>query len=82
MRIPDTVKEIEPSPTCPVGTRGRVAVFEMFEMDKELEQIILNNASELSIGKHLRSKGMFSMKEDALLKVFAGKVPFEEVNKL
>lgn len=82
VNIPDTVKEIEPSPTCPVGTRGRVAVFEMFEMDKDLEQIILSSASEISIGKHLREKGMFTMKEDALFKVFQGKVPFEEVNKL
>ncbi len=80
--IPGTIKEIDPSPTCPAGTRGRVAVFEMFEMDKELEQIILSNASELAIGKHLRAKGMLTMREDALLKVFAGKVPFEEVNKL
>lgn len=82
IKIPETIKEIDPSPTCPVGTRGRVAVFEMFEIDKELEQIILSNASELAIGKHLRNRGMLTMKEDALLKVFAGKVPFEEVNKL
>ncbi len=82
IKIPANIKEMTPTPTCPAGTRGRVAVFEMFEMDKELEQVILTNASELAIGKHLRQNGMLYMKEDALLKVFAGQVPFEEMNKL
>lgn len=80
--IPKTVKETESTPECLLGTRGRTAVFEMFEMDKDLEKVILTNPTELEISKVVRNKGMLSMKEDAMLKAFAGIIPFEEVNKL
>jgi len=82
IHIPKAIKEIEPTPDCPNGTRGRVAVFEMFEIDKEIEQIILKDPTEVAIGKVARRKGMLSMKEDALLKAFRGEIPLEEVNKL
>ncbi len=80
--IPKTIKEIDPTPECPNGTRGRAAVFEMFEMDKDIEKVILSTPTELDISKVVRQKGMLSMKEDAMLKAFRGELPIEEVNKL
>jgi len=77
----DTVYKIKPSPECPKGTRGRMAIFEMFSMDKDLEQLVLKNATELEITKLLRSKGTLTMKENAIIKAFEKKIPFEEVNK-
>ena len=78
----DTVLGISPSADCPKGTRGRMAVFEMFKMDKEIENAILKDASELSISGLLRKKGILTMKEDAIIKAFQKLIPFEEVNKL
>ena len=78
----DNVYRIKPTPAVPKGTRGRMAVFEMFSMDKEIEQAILKNATELEISKLLRTKGMISLKEDALIKAFQKIIPIEEVNKL
>jgi type IV pilus assembly protein PilB len=78
----DTVYKIKPTPECRKGTRGRMAVFEMYAMDKEIEAAILKSPTELDISKLLRSKGMLSIKEDAILKAFEKKIPFEEVNKL
>ncbi len=78
----DTVNQAAPSPDCPKGTRGRMAVFEAFKMDKEIESVILKNPTELEINKILRQKGMLTMKEDALIKAFGKVIPFEEVNKL
>ncbi len=78
----DTVYKIKPTPDCPKGTRGRLAVFEMFMMDKEIEQIILKNPTETDILKVARSKGMITLKEDALIKAFRREIPIEEVNKL
>ena len=78
----DTVYQIAPTPDCPKGTRGRMAVFEMFKMDKEIENAILKDPTELSISALLRKKGMLSMKEDALVKAFQRQIPLEEVNKL
>src|SRR3989339_168377 len=76
------VYEIAPAPNCPSGIKGRVAVMEVLEMDKELEQIILKNPTEQEIWKHARSKGMLTMKEDAMIKAFGRVIPFEEFNML
>lgn len=78
----DTVYQAAPSPDCPKGTRGRMAVFEAFKMDKEIEAMILKSPTELDISKLLRQKGMLTMKEDAMIKAFTKVIPFEEVNKL
>jgi type IV pilus assembly protein PilB len=78
----DTVMKVNPSPEFPKATRGRMAVFEMFAMDKDIEQAILRNATEIDIQKILRQKGMLSMKESAFVKAFEKKIPIEEVNKL
>ncbi|MSR71375.1 MAG: type II/IV secretion system protein [Candidatus Taylorbacteria bacterium] len=73
---------ISPSADCPNGTRGRIAVFEVFKMDKDIETVILNQPTEIAIAKVLREKGMFTMKEDAIIKAYNKEIPFEEVNKL
>ena len=78
----DTVCRIKPTPDCPRGTRGRMAVFEMFIMDKEIEQAILHNPTETEINRIARGKGMLSLKEDAIIKAFQKIIPIEEVNKL
>jgi len=39
--IPDKAFEAQPSPSSHSGTKGRVAVFETMEMDRELESLIL-----------------------------------------
>ncbi len=67
---------------CPNGTRGRIAVMEVMEMDKDLEAVILKNPTDLEIGKVARAKGMLTMKEDAIIKSMHQVVPFEEVNML
>ncbi|MBI2120069.1 MAG: type II/IV secretion system protein [Parcubacteria group bacterium] len=80
--IPDAVYEATPTSDCPSGTRGRLAVFELLKIDQDLQQIILKNPTEPDVYKVARSKGMLTMKEDAMLKAFNGLIPFVEVNKL
>jgi type IV pilus assembly protein PilB len=83
-KIPKTNKIYQATPTddCPKGTRGRTAVFEVFKMDKELENVILKEPTEIALTKVLREKGMLTMKEDAIIKAYQKEIPFEEVNKL
>ncbi len=78
----NTIYNLEASPDCPNGTRGRMAVMEVFEMDKDLESIILKSPTELDIIKMTRAKGMLTMKEDAILKAMHRQIPFEEVSTL
>jgi type IV pilus assembly protein PilB len=74
--------EIEVTPQCPTGTRGRIAVFEMFKMSKEIEQVILHNPEESEVLKAARKEGFITMKEDAIIKAMQKLIPFEEINEL
>jgi type IV pilus assembly protein PilB len=74
--------EVVPTKDCLNGTSGRTAVMEVMAMDKDLEQVILKNATETEIAKMARSKGMLNMKEDAIIKAFQRIIPFEDINTL
>ena len=76
------VYEASPTNDCPNGTRWRMAVMEVFEMDKDIEGAILNNPTELNLSKIVREKGMLTMKEDAIIKAMHRQIPFEEVSTL
>lgn len=76
------VYQASPSPECPNGTRGRMAVVELFTMTKELERTILTSPSEQEIYKVVRGQGMITMREDGMIKAAERLIPFEEVNRL
>ena len=78
--IGQNVYKLSPTPTCPTGTRGRIAVAEVFAMDKDLEHVVLTSPTEEALYKVLRAKGMITMKEDAIIKTMQRLIPFEEVN--
>jgi type IV pilus assembly protein PilB len=80
--IPEKVYEAMPCPGCPAGTKGRLAVFELFHIDQDVQEIILKNPNEVAIHKIAREKGMLNLKEDAMIKAFNGDIAFMEVNKL
>jgi type IV pilus assembly protein PilB len=67
---------------CPNGTRGRLAVFEILRMDKDLEHVVLTSPQEEKVYAAARAKGMLTMREDAIMKALDGLIPFEEVNTL
>lgn len=71
--------KINPTAECPSGTRGRTPVFEMLEIDKDIEEVILRNPVEEAISKVARGKGMYTLREDAIVKALDGVIPFEEV---
>lgn len=80
--IPDNVYRAQKTASCPNGTKGRIGVFEAVEMTRELEELILKNPGEGEIYDLIRKQGFITMKEDAMLKAFAGDISFDEVNKL
>ncbi len=78
----DHLYRAAPSPDCPNGTRGRIGVFEILRMNKELEHTVLTTPVEEKIYEVARRGGMLTMREDALVKATKGQIPFEEVNTL
>ncbi|MEK7662088.1 MAG: GspE/PulE family protein [Patescibacteria group bacterium] len=76
------VYEAKPTPACPSGLRGRMAVYEMMKIDGDIEKIILSSPTEAALWKSARAKGMITMREDAIVKSSEGLIPFQEVNTL
>lgn len=74
--------DAKPTPECTTGMRGRLAVFEVFSVDKEIEKTILAEPTEPKLWEIARKKGMLTMKEDAIIKCMEGTVPFQEINTL
>ncbi len=77
--IKDEMYDTVPSPECPSGTRGRIGIFEMFKIDKELQDLILKNPDQSEIYQSIRKNGTLTMREDAMLKAVDGVIPFTEV---
>jgi type II secretory ATPase GspE/PulE/Tfp pilus assembly ATPase PilB-like protein len=77
-----TLYDATTTPDCPNGTRGREAVFEILQMDKDLEKVVLENPIEEKVFAAARAKGMLTMREDAIIKALAGQIPFSEVDTL
>jgi type IV pilus assembly protein PilB len=82
IKFGDFVYNPEPTAGCPQGLRGRTAVFEVLQMTKEMETVILKDPTEMAIMKVAREQGMLLMKEDAIIKAMNREIPFSEVNKL
>ncbi len=62
------------------GIVGRVAIFEVFEMTKELSQILAGkNFSENDISKEAERQGMVSLRQDGIIKALQGLVSIEDV---
>ena len=80
--IPDHVYEAGPSSDCPSGKKGRLAVFELFNIDDEIQTVILKDSNEIALTKVARNKGMLMLKEDAILKAFKGDIAYMDINEL
>ncbi|MDB4473387.1 GspE/PulE family protein [Opitutaceae bacterium] len=61
------------------GYRGRVALFEFFVVNEEVERMIHENASLLELRQYARAQGMQSLREDGLHKAAAGVTTLAEV---
>jgi len=81
INIGKTIYEAVSSSESVSGVSGRVALFEMFKIDKEMQNIILKNPQEQLIYQLARSKGMITLREDAIIKSLKGEVPFSEIYK-
>lgn len=61
------------------GYRGRMGIFEIFEIDDEVRHLINAEMSSSQLRKRAREMGMRSMREDGIRKVLAGLTTAQEV---
>ncbi len=82
MKISDKIYTYK-SEGCPKcnqkGEKGRIGIFEILKMTKNLEKIIIENLSEAALLEEADHQGMVNMRQDAVLKALEGKISMEEV---
>jgi type II secretion system protein E len=62
-----------------LGAKGRMGIFEMFEVDDEVRQMINTRATTVDLRKRAREMGMRTLREDGIRKVLSGMTTAEEV---
>lgn len=61
------------------GFRGRKGIFEIFEVDEDMQQMIYEHKSLVDLRRAATRRGMRSMREDGFRKVLAGITTLQEV---
>ena len=61
------------------GYKGRMGIFEIFEIDDEVRHMINKRTSTLILRQRARELGMRTLREDGVRKVLAGLTTAEEV---
>jgi type IV pilus assembly protein PilB len=69
-------------PDTPGGYKGRMGLYEVFEVTSEIQDMILKRSTSLEIQKLAQSQGMVTMREDGYLKALAGHTTISEVNRV
>lgn len=70
------------SPETPGGYKGRLGVYEVFEIDEDIQKLILNRATSSEIQRAAQNNGMVTMREDGYFKALAGMTSLDEVNRV
>jgi type II secretory ATPase GspE/PulE/Tfp pilus assembly ATPase PilB-like protein len=64
------------------GYKGRLGIFEVVQMDANIEHIILENPTERDIKKIADQQGTLDMREDGIVKILQGITDFAEVQSV
>ena len=64
------------------GYKGRIGVFEGFEIDDTIERLILTEPSESALREAAIKQGMLTMKQDGIIKLLSGVTTLEELERV
>ena len=64
------------------GYKGRVAVVELFTIDREMEKLIIKSPSIAEVHETAVERGMITLKQDAILKVLNKVTTIEEIERV
>ena len=62
-----------------LGAKGRMGIFEIFEVDDEVRTLVNTRATTVDLRKRAREMGMRTLREDGIRKVLSGMTTAEEV---
>ncbi|MDB5163967.1 MAG: Type secretion system protein [Candidatus Saccharibacteria bacterium] len=67
---------------APGGYKGRMGLYEVFEIDTKIQDLILKRSTSAEIQKAAQEQGMLTMREDGYLKALQGVTTLNEVNRV
>lgn len=70
------------SPQSPHGYSGRAGIYEVMDVNQEIQKLIISRASSAEIQRVAVSQGMITMRQDGYLKALTGVTTLEEVNRV
>jgi type IV pilus assembly protein PilB len=77
-----TLTKGKDSPGSPGGYKGRMGLYEVFEVSEAIQQLILRRATSSEIQAQAEREGMVTMRADGFLKALAGQTTVQEVNRV
>ncbi len=70
------------APETPGGYKGRMGLYEVFEISEPIQDLILKRSTSAEIQKAARAEGMVTMREDGYLKALTGQTTIAEINRV
>lgn len=71
-----------PNDISPDGYKGRIGLYEVIDVDEDIQKMIMNNATSSQIQDLAIQKGMITMRQDGMLKALDGTTTLDEVNRV
>lgn len=70
------------SPSSPGGYKGRLGIYEVFNITPEIQDLILSRATSADIQEIAQKQGMVTMRQDGYLKALTGHTTLTEINRV
>lgn len=70
------------NPEAPAGYKGRIGLYEVFEVSQAIQGLIMKQASSSEIEKQAQAEGMINMRQDGYLKALDGRTTLAEINRV
>ena len=70
------------TPDNPGGYKGRLGLYEVFNVTEEIQSLIIKRATSSEIQNVAQEQGMVTMREDGYFKALAGRTTLAEVNRV
>jgi type IV pilus assembly protein PilB len=70
------------SPQTPHGYSGRAGIYEVMDVNTDIQKMIVNHSTSSEIQRLAVSQGMITMRQDGYLKALTGLTTLEEVNRV
>jgi type IV pilus assembly protein PilB len=70
------------SPDTPGGYKGRMGIYEVFDVSEQIQELILKRSTSSEIQAQAQKEGMITMRQDGYLKALNGQTTVKEVNRV